>query len=187
MKLLLDQGIPRSTAALLRERGVDTVHAGELDLSAAADTTIIENARRYGYCIVTLDADFQSLLAVASAPGPSVVRLRVQRLKASAAAALIWSVLERTRTQLDAGCFVTVTASFASASCPFRETREGASIEFCPPTWSTLSPQRSYPHAHRRVRRARPRAAHLRNRTALTRLLVERCDRIDRHPGSTRS
>ena len=117
MKLLLDEGIPSSIAALLRERGVDTVHVGELDLSAAADTTIIQDASLYGYCIVTLDADFPSLLAVASAPGPSVIRLRVQRLKASAAAALIWSVLERLRQSLRRRELVTARLLTIAQTC----------------------------------------------------------------------
>lgn len=70
MKLLLDQGLPRSSAALLREIGIETIHVGELDMSAAPDESIIEHARGDGFSIVTLDADFNSLIATASAPGP---------------------------------------------------------------------------------------------------------------------
>lgn len=50
MKLLLDQGLPRSSAALLRETGIDTIHAGEVDMSAAPDESIIEYARTNGVC-----------------------------------------------------------------------------------------------------------------------------------------
>jgi hypothetical protein len=35
MKLLLDQGLPRSSAAILREAGFDAVHAGEISLATA--------------------------------------------------------------------------------------------------------------------------------------------------------
>ncbi len=109
MKLLLDQGLPRSSAALLREMGIDTIHVGELDMSAAPDESIIEHARANGYSIVTLDADFHSLIATASAAGPSVIRLRVQRLKAPDAARLLRTVLDRVGHELDSGCFITVT------------------------------------------------------------------------------
>ncbi len=33
MKLLLDQGVPRSVAKLMRRDGIDTIHAGEIGLS----------------------------------------------------------------------------------------------------------------------------------------------------------
>ena len=109
MKLLLDQGIPRSTASLLREMGIDALHVGEIGMAPAADEAIIEYARSNGNSIVTLDADFHSLLALAEASGPSVVRLRIQRLKAPEAANLVWTVLERIGHELDAGSFITVT------------------------------------------------------------------------------
>lgn len=41
MKLLLDQGLPRSAASLLSQRGVDTIHVGEIGMAAAADTEIL--------------------------------------------------------------------------------------------------------------------------------------------------
>jgi predicted nuclease of predicted toxin-antitoxin system len=77
MKLLLDQGLPRSTAALLREMEIDAIHVGELDMSATPDVSIIEYARSNGYSIVTLDADFHSLIATAASAAPSVIRLRM--------------------------------------------------------------------------------------------------------------
>lgn len=109
MKLLLDQGLPRSSASLLRERGIDTIHVGELDMSEAPDESLIEYARANGYCIVTLDADFHSLIATSAADGPSVIRFRVQRLKAPDAASLVQTVIERVGHELSSGCFITVT------------------------------------------------------------------------------
>ena len=44
MKLLLDQGIPHSVAALVRGMGLDVRHVGEIDM-AAEDEAIIEYAR----------------------------------------------------------------------------------------------------------------------------------------------
>jgi len=41
MKLLLDQGLPRSTAELLRNRNLDAVHAGDIGLAFAGDMEIL--------------------------------------------------------------------------------------------------------------------------------------------------
>ena len=46
MKLLLDQGLPRSSAALLREIGIDTIHLGEVDMSAAPDESVLVSPLR---------------------------------------------------------------------------------------------------------------------------------------------
>jgi predicted nuclease of predicted toxin-antitoxin system len=76
--LVLDQGLPRSAASLLRARGIETVHVGELGMATAPDSVILEHARTKALVVITLDSDFHSLLAVSGASAPSVVRLRVQ-------------------------------------------------------------------------------------------------------------
>jgi len=43
--VLLDQGLPRSAARILRDSGFDAVHVGEIGMSAAADVTILSHAR----------------------------------------------------------------------------------------------------------------------------------------------
>ena len=109
MKLLLDQGLPRSTAALLRDSGQPALHVGELGMSAAEDTTIIEYAQSNACTIVTLDADFHALIAAAGQAGPSVIRLRVEGLRAREAAALICRIVERIGVRIQSGVFVTAT------------------------------------------------------------------------------
>jgi predicted nuclease of predicted toxin-antitoxin system len=41
MRLLLDQGLPRSAAAILRGKGWDVIHVGEIGMAAAADEEIL--------------------------------------------------------------------------------------------------------------------------------------------------
>lgn len=93
--LLLDQGLPRSTAKLLIESGFAAHHAAEVGLSRASDAEILEYARARNLIVVTLDADFHMLLASTGAGAPSVVRLRSQRLNGKQAASVIQAVLER--------------------------------------------------------------------------------------------
>jgi len=108
VKLLLDQGLPRSAAALLSDRGFDTVHAGDIGLAAAADVAILHQARIDGRTIVTLDADFHALVAIAGASGPSVIRIREEGLKGPDLAELVVETVSLCRDDLDFGAVVTV-------------------------------------------------------------------------------
>ena len=108
MRLLLDQGLPRSAATLLNEHGIDTIHVGEIGLWAAEDAEIIQQAQTDERIIVTLDADFHTLLALENASYPSVIRIRIERLRAQAPTQLLLSVIERCREDLLQSSAVTV-------------------------------------------------------------------------------
>lgn len=62
-RLLLDQGLPRSTGVLLAETGWDVIHVSEIGMSRADDGDILKRARSDKRVCVTLDADFHALLA----------------------------------------------------------------------------------------------------------------------------
>ena len=107
--LLLDQGLPRSTAKFLIEGGFAALHAADLGLSLVTDAEILAYARQRDLTVVTLDADFHMLLASTGAASPSVIRLRQQRLKAEQAAVAIQAVLERGHEILDSGAVASAT------------------------------------------------------------------------------
>ena len=109
MKLLLDQGLPRSTGGLLAEHQIVTQHVGDLGLSMAGDDEILEAARERGAIVVTLDADFHAILAAAQATTPSVIRVRIEGLKGDDLAALFVRVLKVAEAELSAGAAVSVT------------------------------------------------------------------------------
>lgn len=108
MKLLLDQGLPRSAARLLREAGIDTVHVGEIGFSTAEDAEILQKGKDEGRIVVTLDAGFHSLLALSGAKSPSVIRIRIEGLYGEKAADLIQTVLKQCHEDLQQGVVVTV-------------------------------------------------------------------------------
>jgi predicted nuclease of predicted toxin-antitoxin system len=107
MKLLLDQGLPRAAAALLRRQGIDTIHVGEIDMAAATDAEILVRGRQELRVVVTLDADFYALLALSTAFSPSVIRIRIEGLRAEGLATLLQKVLEEFSEELELGAVVT--------------------------------------------------------------------------------
>lgn len=108
MKLLLDQGLPRSTVALLDQAGIDAVHVGDLGMSAASDVEIIQKAKNEGRVAITLDADFHTLLALEMATLPSVIRIRIEGLRAPALTQLLLTVIAECGPELEQGAAVTV-------------------------------------------------------------------------------
>ena len=108
MRLLLDQGLPRSAAGILRQIGIDAIHVGEIGYSTAQDAQILQRGQAEGRVVVTLDADFHALLAQSGDSSPSVIRIRIEGLKAQALALLLEAVLTQCHDDLIVGCVVTV-------------------------------------------------------------------------------
>ena len=111
MKLLLDQGLPRSATTLLSQAGIDTIHVAEINLSTAEDQDILNRARDDERVVVTLDADFHALLALSAATSPSVIRIRIERLRAQALTDLLLSVIDEFIEDLEKGVVLTVQSS----------------------------------------------------------------------------
>jgi predicted nuclease of predicted toxin-antitoxin system len=109
IRLLLDQGLPRSTVRNLEERGFDVCHVADLGYSRASDAEIIEVAEKQSRVIVTLDSDFHRLLAISGASRPSVIRIRREGLRGSDVAELVVRVTERLAEQIQCGAMVTIT------------------------------------------------------------------------------
>ncbi len=108
MRILLDQGLPRSATSALRVSGHDAVHVGDIGLARASDQSILERGRSDGAVVVTLDADFHALLAIAGATQPSVIRIRIEGLNGPPLAELIESVVSTCASDLEAGAVVSV-------------------------------------------------------------------------------
>lgn len=108
MRLLLDQGLPRSAASLLCDVGIDTVHTGEIGYVTAEDIDILVLAREESRLIVTLDSDFHALLALSNAALPSVIRIRIERLRGNELALLLRKLIDKWIVELEAGALLTV-------------------------------------------------------------------------------
>lgn len=111
MRLLLDQGLPRSTVVHLRKAGVEATHLGDRGLATASDAKILDLACHERSVVVTLDADFHTLLALSAAKEPSVIRIRIEGLRAEGLASLLVDVLKICANDLRKGAAVSVTES----------------------------------------------------------------------------
>ena len=111
MRLFLDQGLPRTAVVRLHSAGVEAVHVGDRGLATASDSKILEIGRQEGMVVVTLDADFHTLLALSGATGPSVIRIRIEGLRAENLARLLVNVLQVCSDDLLRGAMVSVTAN----------------------------------------------------------------------------
>lgn len=109
IRLLLDQGLPRTACRMLAAAGWDVIHVGDIGLSRATDQQILDYALSDNRVCVTLDADFHALLATANASGPSVIRIRKEGLQAGALAELLIAVWPQIEKQVIAGAMITVT------------------------------------------------------------------------------
>ena len=85
------------------------MHTGEAGLSTAADAEIIDFARKGGWVVVTLDADFQAQIALEGAVSPSVIRVREDGLLSDVLVQLLLSVIRSCGEDIAKGAFVSAT------------------------------------------------------------------------------
>ena len=109
-RLLLDQGLPREAAEILRANGWNVLHVGEIGLGRASDELILEQAIAERRCVVTLDADFHALVALGGGSEPSVIRIRREGLRGPELARLVMQIVATTGDALSQGALVSVTA-----------------------------------------------------------------------------
>lgn len=108
MRFLLDQGLPRSLKFLLMDIGYESEHVGFIGMQSSPDEDIIDYARINNYICLTLDADFHSILVLSEKRNPSVIRIRIERLKAEDYLQLLKSILPDIENNLQTGCLVSV-------------------------------------------------------------------------------
>jgi predicted nuclease of predicted toxin-antitoxin system len=124
VKILLDQGVGTVCSSILNAAGVECVHVRDLGMSRVPDEIILQYAAQNDFIIVTFDADFHQLLAIAGFSKPSVIRVREERLKSSEVADLVLRVTKIASKELNEGCAISVTSKSARIRIlPFRTKR----------------------------------------------------------------
>lgn len=91
--LLLDENLPRSTAALLRDAGHDVALVADIDPSAD-DRRVLALASAQQRVLVSFDADFGGLIYRQGAPAPpALIYLRLHPIDGASAAAMVLQAL----------------------------------------------------------------------------------------------
>ena len=108
MKLLLDQGLPRSIVLELHKLNIDSVHVGDIGMAASTDADIINKAQDDGRIVITLDSDFHTILAANESLEPSVIRIRIEGLKAKGLSKIIYNVLLSASEEIKEGAAISV-------------------------------------------------------------------------------
>jgi predicted nuclease of predicted toxin-antitoxin system len=76
MRFLVDMPLSPDLATWLVENGHEAVHAAELGLYHASDSTILERARIEERVVVTADLDYPRMLALTQSQGPGLILFR---------------------------------------------------------------------------------------------------------------
>jgi hypothetical protein len=93
----MDQGVPRDAAGRLRALGSD---------GRRSRHSLVCRSKKS--VVVTLDADCHAILAVSGAAGPSVIRIRIQGLRATEMVDCLRLVLIRFESEIEAGALLIV-------------------------------------------------------------------------------
>lgn len=109
MRLLVDENLSYRIAGQLQDAGHDAIHVGAVGLDGTDDDVILAWAAREHRVVVTADADFSEMVALAGADGPSVIQLRSSdHLIPSEQAALIIAAISEAAEDLEAGAVASV-------------------------------------------------------------------------------
>ena len=108
-RLLLDQGLPHSTLRHLDIPSWNVQHVSDIGLSRAPDRDILNAARNDSRTLVTLDADFHTMLALDGTASPSVIGVRREGLKGRELAELLFAVWPKIEKDIVRGAMITVT------------------------------------------------------------------------------
>ena len=95
----------------------DALHVGDFGMFTATDSEILVYGQSDLRTIVTLDADFHALLALSGATSPSVIRIRIEGLRAKELVALVLLIVLQSRADLEAGAVVTAQSGRIRTRC----------------------------------------------------------------------
>jgi predicted nuclease of predicted toxin-antitoxin system len=108
MKLLLDMNIPLKYAALLSNKGIESLFWSAVGSPNAADNEIMEYASDNNLIVLTFDLDFSAILSSTHDLKPSIIQVRASILYAEQTVDFIAEDLLRNKHDLEKGAILTI-------------------------------------------------------------------------------
>jgi predicted nuclease of predicted toxin-antitoxin system len=108
VRRLVDANLPPHLARLLRERGHEASHVGEIGLGIAGDREILQHARERGWVVVTFDLDFAELAAAGTGLPAGIILLRLRSARLDKVLRRLLITLAAAGDALQAGAVVVV-------------------------------------------------------------------------------
>ena len=108
MKLLLDMNIPLKYAALLSDKGIESLRWSAVGSPKASDREIMKYASDNNLIVLTFDLDFSTILSSTHNLKPSIIQVRASILNAEQTVDFIAEALLRNMHDLDKGAILTI-------------------------------------------------------------------------------
>lgn len=108
MKILIDMNLPPRLARLFAESGIESAHWSSLGTPDAADSSIMEYARKHDYVVLTYDLDFSAILAATQDTKPSVIQLRTVDTTPETVVVPVVKAIEQVGAELQEGALLTI-------------------------------------------------------------------------------
>lgn len=108
MKILIDMNLSPDWVSNFTSAGIESIHWSQVGKPDAADTDIIEYARRQGYIVFTHDLDFGTILALTQTESPSVIQVRTQDVLPDKLADRLIGALRQHATALNEGALIVI-------------------------------------------------------------------------------
>jgi predicted nuclease of predicted toxin-antitoxin system len=106
MKILIDMNLSPDWVDVFIENGFEAVHWSTIGDPRAADTVLMDWARKNGHVVFTHDLGFGTLLALTQAESPSVIQVRTQDVTPAHLSGMIITALRNYESLLEAGALI---------------------------------------------------------------------------------
>ncbi len=105
--VIVDNCLPNSWAAWLRDLGIEAQHWRDVGAPSAPDTEIMRWAAERGTVVLTHDLDFGILLFRTQALLPSVIQLRLDDVRPAFIGETVLRILAQNEAEFSLGALVT--------------------------------------------------------------------------------